>query len=372
MKTKQFFYIQLAADFFQSENMEALSDIAKQNGDSSADYFIVYLKLMLASLNGEGVIAADPGKVLTPALLKKKLRFNIYGDYGRDLAVLDRAVEAMEKESLIARNDSALVVMDIATFISSKKQRSQDRLLQRRKANAIINDIIKDKDLDGSKLTQLSALTDVDTPDYILDGLSFNKFISDKEKNSFLNTILETMEEYDRSEFFQAANIFINRLKWTDISKIENKANYFKSSIDNIIFKELRTADFAIDQILNELTELNIIKNAHMLRDYKSELLQLTKKLGVTPKYLVELFNTNRLALFNTNKLNDSETLAAALTILFKNDKKKLQESAKDTNADTFDKLAKGLATENSVATPDINELEKLKKIAEYDWVNRS
>ena len=366
MKTKQFFYIQLAADFFQSENMEALSDIAKQNGDSSADYFIVYLKLMLASLNGEGVIAADPGKVLTPALLKKNLRFNIYGDYGRDLAVLDRAVEAMEKESLIARNDSALVVMDIATFISSKKQRSQDRLLQRRKANAIINDIIKDKALDGSKLTQLSALTDVDTPDYILDGLSFNKFITDKEKNNFLTTILETMEEYDRSEFFQAANIFINRLKWTDISKIENKANYFKSSIDNIIFKELRTADFAIDQILNELTELNIIKNAHMLRDYKAELLQLTKKLGVTPQYLVELFNSNRLALFNTDKLKDSETLAAALTILFKNDKKKLQESAKDTNADTFDKLAKGLATENSVATPDINELEKLKKIADF------
>ena len=104
-----------------------------------------------------------------------------------------------------------------------------------------------------------------------------------------------------------------------------------------------------------------------MLRDYKSELLQLTKKLGVTPQYLVELFNTNRLALFNTNKLNDSETLAAALTILFKNDKKKLQESAKDTNADTFDKLAKGLATENSVATPDINELEKLKKIADFN-----
>ncbi len=362
VKSKQFYFIQLNDSFFQSEDMEALSEAAQRNKDAAADYFIFYIKLMLASLATDGVIYSD-NKPLTAAVIKRKTRFNLHGDYGQDLEIVNRAMETLIKEGIVTQTADAIIVNNLGDFVGSKKLKSEQRQQERRRANSLITKALKDSQDENIKLKTLQTLTDTDNADYILDGLIYSKFITKEEKKPFMATLQSVMEDYNAKDFYKAANVFIKRMSFTDISKIKDKNNYFKQSIENIYFNEIRNASYYLDEILDDLTNAKIITRAADMRDYKGALNEFLKDSGATPEYVVNLYKINKFKLLDNKQINTPDGLKTLLSILFKQDKSNIKSDNLDKN---ISDLTREIKEENRL-TPD---MEEMIRIANLDIFN--
>lgn len=362
VKSKQFYFIQLNESFFQSEDMEALSEAAQRNKDAAADYFIFYIKLMLASLATDGVIYSD-NKPLTAAVIKRKTRFNLHGDYGQDLEIVNRAMETLIKERIVTQTADAIIVNNLGDFVGSKKLKSEQRQQERRRANNLITKALKDSQEENIKLKTLQTLTDTDNADYILDGLIYSKFITKEEKKPFMATLQSVMEDYNAKDFYKAANVFIKRMSFTDISKIKDKNNYFKQSIENIYFNEIRNASYYLDEILDDLTNAKIITRAADMRDYKDALNEFLKDSGATPEYVVNLYKINKFKLLDNKQINTPDGLKILLSILFKQDKSNIKSDNLDKN---ISDLTREIKEENRL-TP---EMEEMRRIANLDIFN--
>lgn len=357
MKSKQFYFIQIDSEFFQSESMEILKEEAILNHDSISDYFVIYLKLILASLKTDGVIF-DNDNTLSPSIIKRKIRFNLYDDYSKNLEIIDRCILSLAKENIITLTDKAIVINDLSSFVGSKKSKNQERILERNKSQEIISSTLEENK-SNLKLQALNNLTSINNIDYILDGLTYFKFITNDEKKSFSKVVNETLEENNPDEFYKASSIFIKRLKMTDISKIENKEDYFKKSIENIIFKELRNETYHLDEILDELVGMHIITNANKLREYKTSLVDFISKNAISPEYLVSIFKKHRIKIFNNPFSKDSDKIISLLQILLKNE----NDNSKTNSLDEFNN--KTLEEKYSPS-----EIEELQRIASYDYIH--
>ena len=189
--------------------------------------------------------------------------------------------------------------------------------------------------------------------------MTYFKFITNDEKKSFSKVVNETLEENNPDEFYKASNIFIKRLKMTDISKIENKEDYFKKSIENIIFKELRNETYHLDEILDELVGMHIITNANKLREYKTSLIDFISKNAISPEYLVSIFKKHRIKIFNNPFSKDSDKIISLLQILLKNE----NDNSKTNSLDEFNN-----ETLEEKYSP--SEIEELQRIASYDYIH--
>lgn len=293
-KEKKLFYIQLMENFFESDELIMIEDSALDKGEDPSSFQMIYLKLILKSLCNDGLIKTDT--VLTPQLIKTKIRFKTNRKREDDLKTIDEAIKSFEELGLVILSEQVLFVKKALELTMSKEEESQKRFLERRK-NKVLIDELKLKTIDNLTDEQKERILFENKCDYEwIPGLEYCGYISKEEETDFKLLLEEIADQLKLDEISKAMFIFIKRSRSTDYKKVVDKKNYLFKTLYNIAVHEIRDDhDLNYDIIIDLLLRLGVIKTNSEIRNVLSILANFERE-GNTKSELrnamLQLINT--------------------------------------------------------------------------------
>jgi len=269
-KEKKLFYIQLMENFFESDELIMIEEIALDKGQDPSAFQLIYLKLILKSLANDGLIKSD--MVLTPQLIKTRIKFKTNRKREEDLKTIDEAIQSFEELGLVILNEKALFVKKALELTMSKQEESQKRFIERRRNKVLIDEM---------KLKSLNDLTDEEKErvlfekrfnDEWLPGLLYCGYLTrenEKEFNEYKNVFDElTQCNLDLNDISEALVIFIKRSSIVDYNRVLDKKKYLFRTVSNIAFHEIKDVhNIHHDQAIDKLMEVGVITNS---QDYQA------------------------------------------------------------------------------------------------------
>lgn len=260
------FFIQMTENFFESEDLLTIKDIALDKNLDPIAFQMIYLKMILASLSNDGLIKTDG--ILTPQILKAKLRFSTNQDRKKDLETIDEAVKTFSALGLIVQCDNAIYVKKALELTMNKQEASQKRFLERRKNKNLIQEL---------QLKQMNALSEAEKEELLFEnkitdewipGLLYCGYCNKENQTEFISAFNELYESaVGIDEISQAMKIFVRRSIDLDFSKITDKKNYLYKTLYNITIDEVRSCSSVYDIIIDLLNRQKIIKGVGDLKN---------------------------------------------------------------------------------------------------------
>lgn len=265
-KEKKLFYIQLMENFFESDELIMIEDSALDKGEDPTAFQLIYLKLILKSLCNDGLIKTDT--VLTPQLIKTKIRFKTNRKREADLKTIDEAIKTFEELGLIIISNQALFVKKALELTMTKQEESQKRFLERRR-NKVLIDELQLKLIDNlSPEEKEKIIFDKKVDEEWLPGLQYCRYITSGQEQEFkyvFEELIDSALSFD--EIDSAMKIFIKRSLEVDYNKVVDKHNYLYKTLYNIAINEVRSCDSVYDFIIDLLIKKDVIKTAGDLKN---------------------------------------------------------------------------------------------------------
>lgn len=259
MEQKKLFYIQLTNNFFKSENMLLIIDEAKARNLDVAHIELIYIKLILASLANDGLIRSQNGE-LTPQKVKALIEYST-GNYRNDLETINKSIELFEDLDLIIfdRKMNALFVKDSKLLTMSKTEDAQKKFIERRKNNELVN-LIQSQNLTEDQKEDF--LLHQKIKDEFIPGILYCSYISSADDPEEYKKVFVDLNEdnFTINEITTALRIFIKRSLDVDYRHVQDKKNYLKVTLLNIIMNEVRILPDIYSPIIKEMIERSLIE----------------------------------------------------------------------------------------------------------------
>lgn len=222
-KERRLFFIQLMEDFFDSEDLAGIREVA---GEHQFEYIYIYLQLILKSLATDGYLRKDNVHPYTPQLLRRKINFSSGRGLEEDIKILDRAIQDLQQlELLYVQNDGTLFMRKVPELVMSKNESSQRVQEWRRKSELYRQEMMNDK---RDPEAELEAYLDE-----LFSGLIFINYARREEASQYRPIIADLLEEYenDKGKLAFAVQQFVDKRKKFPFGKIVDRKNYFFKTI---------------------------------------------------------------------------------------------------------------------------------------------
>lgn len=265
-KEKKLFYIQLMENFFESDELIMIEESALDKGEDPSSFQMIYLKLILKSLCNDGLIKTDT--ILTPQIIKAKIRFKTNRKRDDDLKTIDEAVKTFEELGLVIVSKQALFIKKALELTMNKQEESQKRFLERRRNKIMIDELQLQSMENLSPEEKQKILLEKKINDEWLPGLLYCGYLTRENEKDF-KSVFENLVDSTLSldEIDQAIKIFTKRSLEIDFNKIFDKKNYLYKTLYNITINEVRSCCSVYDFLLDLLMRKNVIKTAGDLRN---------------------------------------------------------------------------------------------------------
>lgn len=297
-KEKKLFYIQLMENFFESDELIMIEDSALDKGEDPTCFQMIYLKLILKSLANDGLIKSDT--VLTPQLIKTKIRFKTNRKREADLKTIDEAIKTFEELGLIIISNQALFVKKALELTMTKQEESQKRFLERRR-NKVLIDELQLKLIDNlSPEEKEKIIFDKKVDEEWLPGLQYCRYITSGQEQEFkyvFEELIDSALSFD--EIDSAMKIFIKRSLEVDYNKVVDKHNYLYKTLYNIAINEVRSCDSVYDLIIDVLIRKNVINGAGDLKNV----------LGIFSRFEISGFSKEEIRKAALQAISDNITI---------------------------------------------------------------
>lgn len=241
-KERRLFFIQLMEEFFDSEDIEGIREVARER---QFEYIYIYLQLILKSLATDGYLRKDNLHPYTPQLLRRKINFSTFSGLDEDIKLLDQAIQDLQQlELLYVQNDGTIFMRKVPELVMSKNESSQRVQEWRRKSELYRAEMLNEK-----KDPQLELDTFYDE---LFSGLIFINYARRDESIQYRSIIAELLNVYenDRGKLAFAVQQFVDRRKKFPFGKIVDRKNYFFRTI-SAMKDEIETdpvEQYAIDE----------------------------------------------------------------------------------------------------------------------------
>lgn len=265
MEDKRIFFIQLKETFFESEDLIVLEEVALQENLNCNDLIIFYLKLILKSLQNDGLIEFD--KTLTPQMLKAKLRFRSSLNRTEDLKFVDKALILLEEIGLVKFDNAKIFVIKALDYAMNKLESSEKRLEKRRNNKKKIAQLLSNNQVDPDKEYEEIFKTK------LMTGLLYCKYCSSIEEAKSYKEIFDDLYDYGATsnELIKSLDFFIKRFKYDiDYPKIKDKKNYLLKTLWNNLRIDVRGNNEEYDLVMERLWETGLAQNFSDLQEFIS------------------------------------------------------------------------------------------------------
>lgn len=265
-KEKKLFYIQLMENFFESDELIMIEESALDKGEDPTSFQMIYLKLILKSLCNDGLIKTDT--VLTPQMIKAKIRFKTNRKRDDDLKTIDEAIQTFEELGLVIVSKNALFIKKALELTMTKQEESQKRFLERRRNKNIIDELQLRSIENLSPEEKKKILLEKKINDEWIPGLLYCGYINRENEQDFKSVFEELVDStLSLDEIDQALKIFLKRSIEIDFKKIMDKKNYLYKTLYNITINEVRSCCSVYDVLIDLLMRKDVIKSAGDLRN---------------------------------------------------------------------------------------------------------
>lgn len=254
---KRYFFIQMRENFFESEDILEIEDIAPEQYKEI--YVLLYIKLILKSLATDGILRKHTGPY-TAKSLRILLQFKKNG-VEEDIKFIEKFIMDLSEIDLIRiLKNQSLFLPRVRDMVLSKTE-SADRMKEMRKKREIeevlINSTINNEDDEFSIFFE-----------ECFNNLKVKGYFKEAERNNALFVLKKLNEMYPMNDITFHLNEFLKRNK--DYSTIVDRDKYLLEVLKGMILTSRTQATIKKEKREEEIElEKETIDEEELLRDLK-------------------------------------------------------------------------------------------------------
>lgn len=251
---KRYFFIQMRENFFESEDILEIEDIAPEQYKEI--YVLLYIKLILKSLATDGILRKHTGPY-TAKSLRILLQYKKNG-VEEDIKFIEKFIIDLSKIDLIRiLKNQSLFLPRVRDMVLSKTENA-DRMKEMRKAReieeALINATINSGDIEFLSFFEES-----------FNNLKLKGYFKEAERNNALVVFQKLFENYSIPEITLHLKEFLKRDK--DYSSIAERDQYLLSVLKGMILNSRTQAKRQQEKEEEEKKELEEYIETHRYSD---------------------------------------------------------------------------------------------------------
>ena len=256
---RKYYYFQFKQDFFNSQTVSKLIELAEKNDANPNDYIVFWLKLVVEAIDNDATVEREDLEPVDAGFLISHLKFRPFNNYKDNYVFVDHLVESLLDSKLVHRfNDGSLYIPWIESMTMSKLETSE-KMLQRRHQHEL-----KKKQIDAFKSNQE---VDIDTAfelffNKTFHGLVYQGYAKEKERELYypsIKILWMSLKDYYIDCAFD--EFILHRLPKLSIEQITDRPNYLSSTIKKLC-KDHQHEYEVLTQTRKKIEQAQIIDDA--------------------------------------------------------------------------------------------------------------